>query len=55
MPSVSIIRSDRKGPANESMLRYHNQHNRKDPEAIILKEYQQEYQKKDLKKFQVMF
>lgn len=46
MPSVSIIRSDKKGPANESMLRYHNQHNRKDPEAIILKEYQQEYQKK---------
>ena len=46
MPSVSIIRSDTKGPANESMLRYQNQQNRKDPEAKILTEYKKEYRKK---------
>lgn len=46
MTSVSIIRSDKtKSPADIELLRYHNQHKRTDPEAIILKEYQKKISK----------
>lgn len=47
MSSVSIFRTNKpEGPADEGMLRWEIQQKRTDPEAIILKNYSNEYREK---------
>ena len=51
MSIVSIFRTnDPDGPADEGMLRWEIQQKRNDPEAIILKNYRNEYRKKKSQK-----